>query len=86
MKLNLFININTNDGKVVVGTGQHFYISGTGETASNQISIKSGGTVTLSNVKISNVDYCLQCDGNATIILEDGTENTLTSTGDYSHD
>ena len=54
------ININTNDGKVVVGTGQHFYISGTGETTSNQISIKSGGTVTLSNVKISNVDYCLQ--------------------------
>ena len=23
--------------------------------------------VTLSNVKISNVDYCIQCDGEATI-------------------
>ena len=28
-----------NDGEVHVGVGQHFYISGTGETTSNQISI-----------------------------------------------
>ena len=79
-------NINTNGGNVVVGAIQDVFIEGTGQPTSNQILIKGGGTVTLSNVKISNDNYCIECDGDATIILEDGTENTLTSTGNYSHD
>ena len=79
-------NINTNGGNVVVGAIQDVFIEGTGQPTSNQILIKGGGTVTLSNVNISNVDYCIECSGNATIILEDGSVNTLTSTGDYSHD
>ena len=76
-------NINK-DGYVEVGEAENAIIEGTGETTSNQILIRNGATVTLRNVNISNVDYCILCLGEATIILEDGTENTLTGTRNYS--
>ena len=48
------------------------------------ITIAAGATVTLDGVNISSSDYCIKCLGDATIILKDGTENTLTGTSmDY---
>ena len=74
-----------NDGSVEVPAGEHWLITGTGSETTNQITIRNGATVTLAGVKIirdsrGNVDsYCIKCDGNATIILKDGSTNTLTS-------
>jgi len=73
------------DGSVTVPAQKHYLI--TGETSSNQITIENGATVTLSNVKISNAAWCILCNGDATIILADGTTNTLTCTTSHSeHD
>jgi hypothetical protein len=48
------------------------------------ITIAAGATVTLDGVNISSSDYCFKCLGDATIILKDDTENTLTTTSqDY---
>ena len=43
------------------------------------ITIAAGATVTLDGVNISSSDYCIKCLGDATIILKDGSTNTLTS-------
>ena len=56
----------------------------TGETSSYKVTIAAGATVTLDGATISSVDYCIKCAGDATIILKDGTTNTLTSSsGEY---
>ena len=56
----------------------------TGETTDYKVTIAAGATVTFAGVTISGADYCINCAGNATIILKDGTTNTLTSTStDY---
>ena len=56
----------------------------TGETTSYKVTIAAGATVTLDGVNISSSGYCIKCAGDATIILKDGTTNTLTSTSqDY---
>ena len=56
----------------------------TGETTSYKVTIAAGATVTLDGVNISLGGYCIKCLGDATIILKDGSTNTLTSTtGDY---
>ena len=56
----------------------------TGETSSYKVTIAAGATVTLDGVTMSSVDYCIKCAGDATIILKDGTTNTLTSSsGEY---
>ena len=53
-------------------------------TTDKQISIEAGATVTLKNVNISVSGFCIKCEGNATIILADGSTNTLNSTSnDY---
>jgi hypothetical protein len=52
----------------------------TGETSSHKVTIAAGATVILDGVTISASKYCIKCAGDATIILEDGTTNTLTCT------
>ena len=73
-----------NDGPVTVAAGEHWLITGTGTQTNNTMSIGAGATVTLDGVTISSGDYCIRCLGDATIILKDGSTNTLTGTGsDY---
>lgn len=56
----------------------------TGETSSYKVTIAAGATVTLDGASISSSGYCIRCAGDATIILKDGSTNTLTGTGqDY---
>ena len=52
----------------------------TGSTETYNVTIADGATVTLDGVEISGSSYCIKCAGSATIILKDGTTNTLTST------
>ena len=52
----------------------------TGETSSYKVTIAAGATVTLDGVNISSSGYCIKCAGDATIILKDGSTNSLTST------
>ena len=54
----------------------------TGETSSYEVTIADGATVTLDGVTINGSSYCIKCAGDATIILKDGSTNTLTGTGD----
>ena len=73
-----------NDGPVTVAAGEHWLITGTGTQTSNAILIAAGATVTLDGVNISSGDYCIKCLGDATIILKDGSTNTLySSSQDY---
>ena len=51
----------------------------TGSTTSYKVTIANGATVTLDGATISGDSYCIKCNGLATIILKDGTTNTLTS-------
>ena len=53
----------------------------TGETSTYKVTIAAGATVTLDGVNISSSLYCIKCAGDATIILKDGSTNTLTGTG-----
>ena len=76
------VSINTYGDNVVVPANQHWLIEGTGVETNYRIGIGKGATVTLSNVNISNDYDCCYCDGDATIILADGTTNTLTGTSD----
>ncbi|WP_284438410.1 hypothetical protein [Prevotella communis] len=56
----------------------------TGETTSCKVTIAAGATVTLDGVNITKYGYCIKCLGDATIILKDGSKNTLTGTStDY---
>ena len=54
----------------------------TGVTSSYKVTIAAGATVTLDGVTINRGSYCIKCLGDATIILKDGSTNTLTGTGD----
>ena len=54
----------------------------TGETSSYKVTIAAGATVTLDGATISGGGYCIKCLGDATIILKDGSTNTLNSTSD----
>ena len=53
----------------------------TGVTTSYKVTIAAGATVTLDGVTINRSSYCIKCLGDATIILKDGSTNTLTGTG-----
>ena len=53
----------------------------TGVTTYYKVTIAAGATVTLDGVNISSGSYCIKCLGEATIILKDGSTNTLTGTG-----
>ena len=74
------MNIN-GYGSVTVPSGEHWLVTGTYETKSNAITLQDGATVTLSNVVINCEDYnlgsCIRCNGDATIILDNGTESRL---------
>ena len=54
----------------------------TGVTSSYKVTIAAGATVTLDGVNISSDDFCIKCLGDATIILKDGSTNTLTGKSD----
>lgn len=54
----------------------------TGVTSSYKVTIAAGATVTLDGVNISSSSNCIKCAGSATIILKDGSTNTLTSTSE----
>ena len=89
------VNINEYGGDVEVTANQHWLITGTGSYTTNKIIIGENATVTLSGVNIitktdtgsgNNLNYsCIQCKdySNATIILDAGTTNRLTCTGDW---
>jgi hypothetical protein len=55
----------------------------TNATTIHKVKIADGATVTLDGVTISVNSFCIKCAGSATIILKDGTTNTLTSTSTY---
>ena len=67
------------DAPVYVRAGEHWLIEGDGSEVRNTITIGKDAIVTLSNVNISDSSACIKCRGNATIILADGTTNTLTN-------
>ena len=69
-----------NDGSVTVPDGQHWLVTGNGEVTSHQITLLGASTVTLSGVKISNDNWCMLFNGTCTVILKDGTTNTITCT------
>ena len=71
-----------NNGAVNVPAGKYYHIIGTGAVTGNKITIEDGATVALSNVNIQKEnDYCVKCNGSATIILKYNTVNELTSSG-----
>lgn len=71
-----------NNGAVNVPAGKYYNVIGTKEVTDNKLTIGDGATVMLSNVNIQkNNDYCVKCEGSATIILKYDTVNELTSTG-----
>ena len=74
-----------NAGDVTVTAGEHWLITGTGSPTRNKITIGAGATVTLDGVNIYMYDYddkpCIECLGSATIILKDGSTNSLFSEG-----
>ena len=74
------VDINNYGGMVTVPDGQHWLVTGNGEVTSNQIMLQGTSTVTLSNVKISNENWCMLFNGTCTVILKDGTTNTITCT------
>ena len=79
--------VSINDNAVSVPADKHWLVTGTGEVTGNKITIGAGATVTLSGVNISHGEansYCIHCAGSATIILAEGTTNTLTCTQNYS--
>lgn len=71
-----------NSGAVNVPAGKYYNVMGTGAVTGNKITIGDGATVMLSNVNIQKEnDYCVKCEGSATIILKYNTVNELTSSG-----
>ena len=74
------VDLSTLTGDYVAQNGDVL----TGETSSYEVTIAAGATVTLDGVTINGSSYCIKCAGDATIILKDGSTNTLTNTGgDY---
>ena len=78
------LNLSTTSSDVDVPEGEHWLIKGSAGDIC--VTIGNGATVTLNGVDIYMDDSkpCIKCSGDATIILADGTTNTLTATGSYS--
>ena len=72
--------VTLGSGNIEVPAGEHWKITGSNAANSN-ITIGDGATVTLSGVTmLMNSEVpCIKCSGDATIILADGTTNTLTA-------
>ena len=73
------LNLSTTSSDVTVPAGEHWLIKGS--KGNICVTIGDGATVTLNGVDISMNDSkpCIKCSGDATIILADGTTNTLTA-------
>ena len=69
-------NINT-DGDADVPAGEFWLIEGTGESVAKSITIGDGAMITLDGI---NITKQIACSGDATIILADGSENTVDMT------
>ena len=74
--------VSIHDYNVIVPAGEHWLITGT--TDDYHIIIEDGATVTLDGVDIYSYDnYCIHCEGSATVILKDGSTNRLVSMSHY---
>ena len=61
---------------ISVDAGESWLINGTGTTEDNSITIAEGSKVTLNGI---NITKSINCTDNATIILADGSTNTVTA-------
>ena len=78
------MDLSTTSSDVTVPAGEHWLINGYAEDIC--VTIGNGATVTLNGVEffMNNPKPCIKCSGDATIIIADGTTNTLTATAsDY---
>ena len=76
------VDINTVSANVIVTADESWLIEGDVTTSvSKSITIGAGATVTLNGINITNGIECL---GDATIILADGSTNTITAQDDYA--
>jgi hypothetical protein len=69
--------VDINVGAASVTAGESWLINGDGTAVANGITIGDGATVTLNGINISKQ---IECSGTATIILADGSTNTVTET------
>lgn len=78
------VNLSTTSSDVTVPAGEHWLIKGS--KGNICVTIGDGATVTLNGVEINmnTSKPCIKCSGDATIILADGTTNTLTAEDDGS--
>lgn len=76
------MNLSTTSSDVTVPAGEHWLIKGS--KGNICVTIGDGATVTLNGVEINmnTLKPCIKCSGDATIILADGTTNTLTAVSD----
>ena len=76
------MNLSTTSSDVTVPAGEHWLIKGS--KGNICVTIGDGATVTLNGVEINmnTSKPCIKCSGDATIILADGTTNTLTAVYD----
>ena len=72
--------VNINVVSPNIQENEKWLVYGTGESVRKNLVIANGATVTLSNVYLDN-SY-INCKGDATIIIAEGTTNTVTRSGD----
>ena len=70
---------NINATSPMIGANEKWLVYGTGASSGYRLSVAAGATVTLSKVNLS--DASIVCKGNSTIILADGTTNSVTDAG-----
>ena len=77
------VDINTVSANVTVDDGESWLINGNGSEVAYSITIGAGAKATLNGISInpSGNDPGISCSGNATIILADGSTNTVDKTG-----
>ena len=75
------------DGDVTVTSGE-WYIEGDGTEVTNTITIADGASAILDGININNstagTTPCIICQGDATITLADGSNNTITAPGTFA--
>ncbi len=72
--------VDISSGAASVTAGKSWLINGDGTAVANAITIGAGATVTLNGINISKQ---IECSGTATIILADGSTNTVANTVSY---
>ena len=76
-----------NDGDVTVTSGE-WYIEGDGTEVTNTITIADGASAILDGININNsaagTTPCIICQGDATITLADGSNNTITAKSTFA--